>query len=97
MISRVESSQNWIESVTHQMNHVILHPGMVDNSLTCLIQMSYDEQSDKLAGTIGLLKQSVAFREPSPTYAYAPTGTLRAQAEKSLKMLHKFLVEGLSQ
>lgn len=28
-----------------------------DSSLTRLAQMSYDEQSDKLAGTIGLLKQ----------------------------------------
>ena len=26
MISRVESSQNWIESVTHQMNHVNPQP-----------------------------------------------------------------------
>ncbi|KAF9651790.1 acyl-CoA dehydrogenase NM domain-like protein [Thelephora ganbajun] len=42
MISRVESSQNWIESVTYQMNN-----------------MSYGEQSDKLAGTIGLLKQYI--------------------------------------
>jgi len=42
MVSRVESSQNWLESVTYQMNN-----------------MSYDEQSDKLAGTIGLLKQYI--------------------------------------
>jgi len=42
MISRVESSQNWLESVTYQMNN-----------------MSYDEQSDKLAGAIALLKQYI--------------------------------------
>ncbi|GBE79103.1 Acyl-CoA dehydrogenase apdG [Sparassis crispa] len=42
MIARVEASQNWLESVTHQMNN-----------------MSYAEQSDKLAGQIGLLKQFV--------------------------------------
>ncbi|TBU27688.1 acyl-CoA dehydrogenase NM domain-like protein [Dichomitus squalens] len=42
MIARVESGQNWLEFVTHQMNN-----------------MSYDEQSDKIAGTIGLLKQYI--------------------------------------
>ncbi|KAI0723571.1 acyl-CoA dehydrogenase NM domain-like protein [Earliella scabrosa] len=42
MIARIESGQNWLEFVTHQMNN-----------------MSYDEQSDKIAGTIGLLKQYV--------------------------------------
>ncbi|KAI0922057.1 hypothetical protein AcW1_004131 [Taiwanofungus camphoratus] len=42
MIARVEACQNWLESVTHQMNN-----------------MTYDEQSDKLAGQIGLLKQFV--------------------------------------
>ncbi|KAI0773710.1 acyl-CoA dehydrogenase NM domain-like protein [Fomes fomentarius] len=40
MIARIESGQNWLEFVTHQMNN-----------------MSYDEQSDKIAGSIGLLKQ----------------------------------------
>lgn len=40
MISRVEAVQNWLESITYQMNH-----------------MSYKEQSDKLAGPIGFLKQ----------------------------------------
>ncbi|KAH9921493.1 acyl-CoA dehydrogenase NM domain-like protein [Epithele typhae] len=42
MIARVETGQNWLEFVTHQMNH-----------------MSYNEQSDKIAGTIALLKQYV--------------------------------------
>ncbi|CCM03970.1 uncharacterized protein FIBRA_06126 [Fibroporia radiculosa] len=42
MIARVEACQNWLESVTHQMNN-----------------MSYEDQSDKLAGQIGLLKQFV--------------------------------------
>lgn len=42
MIARVESAQNWMESITHQMN-----------------KMSYNEQSDRLAGPIGLLKQFV--------------------------------------
>ena len=28
-------------------------------ALTALLQMSYDEQSDKIAGTIGLLKQYI--------------------------------------
>ncbi|OBZ71855.1 putative medium-chain specific acyl-CoA dehydrogenase, mitochondrial [Grifola frondosa] len=42
MIARVESGQNWLESITHQMNN-----------------MSYNEQSDKLAGPIGLLKQYI--------------------------------------
>ncbi|KAF7799104.1 hypothetical protein EIP86_010334 [Pleurotus ostreatoroseus] len=42
MIARVESGQNWLEFITHQMNN-----------------MSYHEQSDKLAGPIGLLKQFI--------------------------------------
>ncbi|PSS31982.1 hypothetical protein PHLCEN_2v2224 [Hermanssonia centrifuga] len=42
MIARVEAGQNWLESITHQMNN-----------------MSYHEQSDKLAGPIGLLKQFI--------------------------------------
>jgi len=42
MIARVESAQNWLENVTHQMNN-----------------MSYEEQSDKIAGAIALLKQYV--------------------------------------
>ncbi|KAH8106347.1 acyl-CoA dehydrogenase NM domain-like protein [Cristinia sonorae] len=42
MIARVESAQNWLESITHQMNN-----------------MSYSEQSNKLAGPIALLKQYV--------------------------------------
>ncbi|KIM45769.1 hypothetical protein M413DRAFT_440807 [Hebeloma cylindrosporum] len=43
MISRVESCQNWFESITYQMN-----------------KMSYAQQSDKLAGPIGLHKQYVS-------------------------------------
>ncbi|KAI0750649.1 acyl-CoA dehydrogenase NM domain-like protein [Daedaleopsis nitida] len=42
MIARIESGQNWLEFLTHQMNN-----------------MSYDEQSDKIAGSIGLLKQYI--------------------------------------
>jgi len=42
MISRIEACQNWLETITYQMNN-----------------MSYKEQSDKLAGPIGLLKQYV--------------------------------------
>lgn len=42
IISRVETCQNWLEQITHQMNN-----------------MSYKEQSDKLAGPIGFLKQYV--------------------------------------
>ena len=65
MISRVESSQNWIESVTYQMNNVSPRPMHgAKSSITCLAQMSYHEQSDKLAGAIGLLKQSVPFHIP---------------------------------
>ncbi|KAF8529223.1 acyl-CoA dehydrogenase [Hysterangium stoloniferum] len=41
MISRVEACQNWLETITYQMNN------------------SYKEQSDKLAGPIGLLKQFI--------------------------------------
>ncbi|KAF6762502.1 acyl-CoA dehydrogenase [Ephemerocybe angulata] len=43
MISRVETSQNWLENVTYQM-----------------CNMNYAEQSDKLAGPIGLLKQHIS-------------------------------------
>ncbi|KAI0276143.1 acyl-CoA dehydrogenase [Russula aff. rugulosa BPL654] len=42
MIARVESAQNWLENVTHQMNN-----------------MSYNEQSENIAGSIALLKQYV--------------------------------------
>lgn len=65
MIARVEAGQNWLEFVTHQMNNVsriessgvrgAAWPALID----CWVQMSYDEQSDKIAGTIGLLKQCV--------------------------------------
>lgn len=62
MIARVESSQAWLENVTHQMNNVrggtavAPHPARTDVTSG---QMSYNEQSDKLAGQIGLLKQYV--------------------------------------
>lgn len=39
---------------------------MINSSLTYFAQMSYDDQSDKLAGAIGLLKQLVVPREHSP-------------------------------
>lgn len=59
LISRIESCQNWFESVTYQMNnvsysfvfeHIVIHE---------ILQMNYIQQSDKLAGPIGLLKQCV--------------------------------------
>ena len=62
MIARVESSQAWLENVTHQMNNVrsgtavTVYPARTDVTSG---QMSYNEQSDKLAGQIGLLKQYV--------------------------------------
>jgi len=56
--------------------------------------MSYDEQSDKLAGTIGLLKQFVPFREPLPTRAHTSLGISHARVGKYLKMPPKFSVEG---
>ncbi|KAJ3536401.1 hypothetical protein NMY22_g6052 [Coprinellus aureogranulatus] len=43
MIARVETSQNWLESVTYQM-----------------CNMNYAQQSDKLAGPIGLLKTHIS-------------------------------------
>jgi len=43
LISRIETCQNWFESVTYQMTN-----------------MNYTQQSDNLAGPIGLLKQYVS-------------------------------------
>ncbi len=65
MIARVESGQNWLEFVTHQMNNVSTSyyltasgVGEIRCADGCLVsQMSYEEQSDNIAGTIGLLKQ----------------------------------------
>ena len=60
MISRVEACQNWFESITHQMNNVLVF--YIDHFIpfcSPYIQMTYDETSDKLAGPIGLLKQYV--------------------------------------
>jgi len=68
----------------------------VNYSLIFLAQMSYDEQSDKLAGTIGLLKQLVPFRGPPLARVNLLTDTSHAQEGKSLKTLHRFLVEGPS-
>lgn len=42
----------------------------MDDVSRVLAQMSYDEQSDKLAGTIGLLKQSVPSSTHFRTRAY---------------------------
>jgi alkylation response protein AidB-like acyl-CoA dehydrogenase len=62
MIARVEAAQNWLESVTYQMNNVgfffFVICVMFECSIVCS-QMNYSEQSDKLAGPIGLLKQFV--------------------------------------
>jgi hypothetical protein len=58
MISRVEGCQNWLETITYQMNNVRR------NIIFCVLsseqdssQMSYNEMSSKLAGPIALLKQ----------------------------------------
>lgn len=60
MIARVEAAQNWLESVTYQMNNVcFLVIAVVSGSPIFCTQMNYNEQSDKLAGPIGLLKQYV--------------------------------------
>lgn len=96
MISRVESSQNWLESVTYQMNNVSSQFVHCKQRPTFSVQMSYDEQSDKLAGTIALLKQFVPSCTPPQAGAHTFVDTSRAQAEKLLKMLHRFLVGGRS-
>ena len=70
------------------------NPYTVNSSLTRLPQMSYQEQSDRLAGTIGLLKQSVSSRGPSPNRTNHFADTLHVQAGRSLKMQHRFSVEG---
>jgi alkylation response protein AidB-like acyl-CoA dehydrogenase len=62
MMARVEAGQNWIESITYQMNHVSfisVSRALMDSSS---LQMSYDEMSNKLAGPIGLMKQYVSDR-----------------------------------
>ena len=62
-----------------------------------LAQMSYDEQSDKLAGTIGLLKQSAPSLTLSHTHRiHIFVDTSRAQAGKLRKMLRRFSVGGRS-
>ncbi|KAJ3505689.1 hypothetical protein NLJ89_g7288 [Agrocybe chaxingu] len=62
MICRIESCQNWWESVTHQMNN-----------------MNYAQQSDKLAGPIGLLKQFVS-RSGRETAEGQPPFTFRVRS-----------------
>jgi alkylation response protein AidB-like acyl-CoA dehydrogenase len=64
MIARVESAQSWLENVTHQMNNVrplrpclVLSFWTVSRSLLSRLQMSYNEQSENIAGAIALLKQ----------------------------------------
>jgi len=60
MIARVEACQAWVENITHQMNNVRSIPKVRVLCATPLMhsmQMSYHEQSDKLAGPIALLKQ----------------------------------------
>lgn len=70
MIARVEACQNWLETITHQMNNVrpVLRGTLSCHTYARFAQMSYHEQSDKLAGAIGLLKQYVfpphIFRAP---------------------------------
>jgi alkylation response protein AidB-like acyl-CoA dehydrogenase len=63
LISRIETCQNWFESVTYQMNNVSeFHVPTYLRLLrykTQILQMNYTQQSDKLAGPIGLLKQCV--------------------------------------
>ena len=62
MIARVEAGQNWLEFITHQMNNVRLCYAWLQRDVETNVrtfQMSYAEQSDKLAGPIGLLKQYV--------------------------------------
>ena len=66
LISRIETCQNWFESVTYQMNNVSeCSPSSTISSFaryiynTRNLQMNYRQQSDKLAGPIGLLKQCV--------------------------------------
>ncbi|KAF8962776.1 acyl-CoA dehydrogenase [Flammula alnicola] len=48
MIARVESVQNWLENITHQMNNMARRLSMTS--------ASYKEQAAKLAGPIGILK-----------------------------------------
>ena len=63
MIARVEAGQSWLESITHQMNNVCRVQSRSSLELNCLPQMSYAEQSDKLAGPIGLLKQYASYEQ----------------------------------
>ena len=57
MIARVEAAQNWLEFITHQMNNVCPSLSLDPRPVLTPSEMSYNEQSDKLAGPIGLLKQ----------------------------------------
>lgn len=78
------------------MNNVSSQSIHVNDVSHFLAQMSYDEQSDKLAGTIGLLKQLVLCCMSSHTSDHLFVDTLPAQAGKSPKMQRRFLVGGQS-
>ena len=57
MIQRAESTQSWLENITHQMNNMVcMHMPFINLCLTISNLQSYKEQAQKLAGPIGLLK-----------------------------------------
>ncbi|KAG5354115.1 hypothetical protein C0989_007476 [Termitomyces sp. Mn162] len=58
MIERIESTQNWLENITYQMNNMVITPFFRSllSQLTWLSHQSYKQQASKLAGPIGLLK-----------------------------------------
>jgi hypothetical protein len=64
MISKVEAGQSWLETITYQMNNVGFRSIALYSHSPIAFQMNYAEQSDRLAGPIGLLK-TYAARMPS--------------------------------
>ena len=95
MLARVEACQNWLESITHQMNNVSVTQRLVSR-VSCALQMSYNEMSSRLAGPIGLLKQFVYFFHSTGNVIDGPTpGLYQKLAEKPRRMLPKSLVEEL--
>lgn len=53
MIARVESVQNWLENLTHQMNNMVqlfVTSNNRGDGSHLLISQSYKEQASKLAG-----------------------------------------------
>jgi alkylation response protein AidB-like acyl-CoA dehydrogenase len=63
MISRVEACQNWLESVTYQMDYVRLWCFLLHTALlTSRFQMNYAQQATHLAGPIALCKTCVGLR-----------------------------------